>query len=188
MSRIFVNDSDTLEDLIRSLRRATYNGTIARSSGDSIRTTITRIFKAVYGAEWETVSVNQMLEDDVFGKFKSIKGSDYSDRTMKVYQTRLESALRMYRMGKFARRREDMIRQSGRMEVLKSLEASIQGMQDVFSPYIEQVFSKEARERYDNYIIPVSAGRIAAIALPEQLTEKEKEKIGNIIAGILACK
>lgn len=178
--------NDTLGEVAEFLERAAESGTMEKVTADSMRTTLARVFRAAHGGYWKDIKIGKADIDEALEAFWEQSGRRYPERTKRVYRMRIRRALEIYAEN---RGRGESSSVAEQRELLRKLMTSIETVQAIFEEQMqEEIFRNSAKREYNFYAVPVSGRKIAALALPKDITLKGLKKVDDLLDGIFMCE
>lgn len=177
--KIKIEDT-TLGDMVEYLRAEAMNGDKGRVGMNAIRVTVTKIFRTVYGEDWQNVSVARVDPEEVFRLFRR-KGDEYSKYTIETYYMRLKKAFEVYGMKDKKIEAMRITTENFEAEVRKLMK-KIDLMRSMFMTAATQyLFTDEARANYNIHAVPLEGGNPVALALPKELDKADAEMIKGML-------
>lgn len=183
----------TYEDLVKMLQDNINTGNLTKTTGNSLRSTLSRVLKEVYSDNWRQVNLNQIDVEQLLDQYSSKAKDKYRPRDLMITRSRIR---RVFRIAKGDARIANPKQKPEVNQKTMDIDRNIQLMSEnynVFNSFFmstlrKVIFSKES-EKYNNfYALPATVNKIAGLSLPKDLTITELKRIHNLIDGIFTCE
>lgn len=148
----------------------------------SLRSTLSRVLRTVYGDEWRDVSLRETDENDLYRKYVIRTTGKYNSRYLIVTKSRLRRVFRL--LGNDG---NDTIKKPAKVfDPTLAFVQSIENSQAFFmSQYGQKIFGPSRSPNYNYYVLPITSEKNAGIILPKGLADADLEPIERLVNSIL---
>lgn len=186
---MIIKEEVKLGEISRELMRLTDSGALTSGMGVALRSVVSSVLRTVYGTEWREITVAGLDTERIFDEFVAKRARDGNGMHAKsVYYARFKRAMMLFAesLGKDVGSEKT---DTNIDDMLRKLLDSINAMQEVLMPdLLDAVFRPTCRNEYELYGIPAGDGKVAALALPKNLSLENLRQINSLMSGIFICE